>query len=221
MCWGRYKEEKLLVKCKLAIKMRGNIVASRYILKTNSTNIHGNKMPIEVARVVVEVAHEEMARLPFPNLNAGITFIGQAVGVPVAWDKHLIIDESERGQKRKQEDIEAMMPSTQYPQPPKLPLVEPLTQEVVSISHNDLASMSSTLTSLLKFLSQWDNDHHKNIKIPSHVFGYNTISTLFMDDVTQFCNMEKIGQTLMILYLSCWMIYYIPMGWIICTHFSI
>lgn len=55
-------------------------------------------MPKEVARVVVEVAHDEMARLQFPNLNAGITLVGQAVGVPVAWHKHLIIDESERGQ---------------------------------------------------------------------------------------------------------------------------
>ncbi|XP_062095332.1 uncharacterized protein LOC133801183 [Humulus lupulus] len=158
-------------------------------------------MPKEVARVVIEVAHDEMARLQFPNLNAGITLVGQAVGVPVAWHKHLIIDESEQGEKRKQEDIEAMIPSTQHPQPPKLPRVEPLTQEVVSISHNDSTSMSSNLTSLLKFVSPWDNDYHKKINIPSHVFGYNTIATLFKDDVTQFCNMDKIGKTPMILYL--------------------
>ncbi|XP_062104704.1 uncharacterized protein LOC133815978 isoform X1 [Humulus lupulus] len=94
-----------------------------------------------------------------------------------------------------------MIPSTQHPQPPKPPRVEPLTQEVVSISHNDSASMSSNLTSLLKFVSPWDNDYHKKINIPSHVFGYNTIATLFKDDVTQFCNMDKIGQTPMILYL--------------------
>ena len=86
------------IECKLAIKTRDNIVSSGYILKTDSTDIHGKKMPKEVARVVVEVAHDEMARLQFPNLNAGITLVGQAVGVPVAWHKHLIIDESERGQ---------------------------------------------------------------------------------------------------------------------------
>ncbi|XP_062103418.1 uncharacterized protein LOC133814478 [Humulus lupulus] len=94
-----------------------------------------------------------------------------------------------------------MIPSTQHPQPPKLPRVEPLTQELVSISHNDSTSMSSNLTSLLKFVSPWDNDYHKKINIPSHVFGYNTIATLFNDDVTQFYNMDKIGQTPMILYL--------------------
>ncbi|XP_062097446.1 uncharacterized protein LOC133803418 isoform X2 [Humulus lupulus] len=161
----------------LANKTRDNIVASGYILKSDSTYIHGKKMSKEVACVVVEVAHEEMAMLPFPNLNAGITL------------------------KRKQEDIEAMIPSTQHPQPPKLPLVEPLTHEVESISHNDSTSMSSTLTSLLKFVSPWDNDHHKKINITSHVFGYNTIAMLFKDDVTQFCNMDKIGQTPMIFYL--------------------
>ncbi|XP_062104638.1 uncharacterized protein LOC133815874 isoform X2 [Humulus lupulus] len=61
--------------------------------------------------------------------------------------------------------------------------------------------MSRNLTSLLKFVSPWDNDYHKKINIPSHVFGYNTIATLFKDDVIQFCNMDKIGQTPMILYL--------------------
>ncbi|XP_062103144.1 uncharacterized protein LOC133814165 [Humulus lupulus] len=83
----------------LAIKTRDNIVASRYILKTDSTDIHGKKMPKEVARVVVEVAHDEMARLQFPNLNVGITLVGQAVGVPVAWHKHLIIDEKEKARR--------------------------------------------------------------------------------------------------------------------------
>ncbi|XP_062118832.1 uncharacterized protein LOC133832511 [Humulus lupulus] len=136
-----------------------------------------------------------MARLQFPNLNVGITLVGQAVGIPVAWHKHLIIN------KRNQEDIEAMIPFTQHPQTPKLSRVEPLTQEVVSISHNDSTSMSSTLTSLLKFVSPWDNDHHKKINIPSYVFGYNTIAMLFKDGVTQFCTMDKIGQTLRILYL--------------------
>ncbi|XP_062075645.1 uncharacterized protein LOC133779745 [Humulus lupulus] len=198
------------IQCKLAIKTRDNIVALGYILKTDSTNIHGKKMPKEVARVVVEVAHNEMARLQFPNLNAGITLVGQAVRVPVAWHKHLIIDESERGKKRAQEDINAMIPSTQHAQPPKLPRVEPLTQEVVSISHNDSASMLRNLSSLLKFVSPWDNDYHKKINIPSHVFGYNTIATLFKDDVMQFCNMDKIGQTPMILYLR-----YIFMSFII------
>ena len=79
------------IPCKLAVHNIRNIVATGYIMKTPSNTVHGKKMAPELARVVIEVAIKETARLPFPNLNENLTLVGEAVGVPLMWPKCLIV----------------------------------------------------------------------------------------------------------------------------------
>ena len=64
------------IPCKLTVDNKRNIVASGYIMNTDSTTIHVVAMPKEVAHVVIKVAIDETARLPFQNLNENIAEVG-------------------------------------------------------------------------------------------------------------------------------------------------
>ena len=79
------------IPCKLAVHNICNIVATGYIMKMPSNIVHGKKMSPELARVVIEVAIKETARLPFPNLNENLTLVGEAVEVALMWPKCLIV----------------------------------------------------------------------------------------------------------------------------------
>ena len=79
------------IPCKLVVHNIRNIVATGYIMKTPSNNVHEKKMSSELARFFIEVAIKETARLPFPNLNENLTLVGEAVEVPLMWPKCLIV----------------------------------------------------------------------------------------------------------------------------------
>ena len=79
------------IPCKLAVNKKLNIVATRYIMKMPSNTVHGKKMAPKLARVVIEVAIKETARLPLPNLNENLTLVGEAVEVPLIYPKCLIV----------------------------------------------------------------------------------------------------------------------------------
>ena len=60
-------------------------------MKTPSNTVHGKKLAPELARVVIEVAIKETARLPFPNLNENLTLVGEAVEVTLKWLRSMIV----------------------------------------------------------------------------------------------------------------------------------
>ena len=60
-------------------------------METPSSTVRGEHIAQELARVVIEVAIDEAARLPFPNLNENLTLVGEAVEVPLIWPKCLIV----------------------------------------------------------------------------------------------------------------------------------
>ena len=63
-----------VIKCKLAIERKGNVVATGTLIEEKGSN----------RLVVINVAHKPNARLPFPNPYEIIN-VGDAIGFELDW----------------------------------------------------------------------------------------------------------------------------------------
>ena len=76
-----------VIKCKLAMKRKGNVVAIGTLIEEKWSN----------RLVVINVAHKLDARLPFPNPYEIIN-VGDAIGFELDWLTSLVILETEHPQ---------------------------------------------------------------------------------------------------------------------------
>ncbi|RVW63030.1 hypothetical protein CK203_062927 [Vitis vinifera] len=76
-----------VIKCKLAVKRKGNVVATGTLIEEKGSN----------RLVVINVAHKPDARFPFPN-PYGIINVGDAIGFELDWPTSLVILETEHPQ---------------------------------------------------------------------------------------------------------------------------
>ncbi|KAL6332413.1 hypothetical protein AAG906_004989 [Vitis piasezkii] len=77
----------VVIKCKLAVERKGNVVATGTLIEEKGLN----------RLVVINVAHKPNARLPFPNPYEIIN-VGNAIGFELDWPTSLVILETEHPQ---------------------------------------------------------------------------------------------------------------------------
>lgn len=80
--------------CKLLTEVGGKVVAVGYLLNTGGSVVHGTPLDQHHSRVSITEAVIPDALLPVPAGNGEFVLVGDAIGVPVAWPKVLILDES-------------------------------------------------------------------------------------------------------------------------------
>jgi hypothetical protein len=80
--------------CKLLTEVGGKVVAVGYLLNTGGSVVHGTPLDQHHSRVSITEVVIPNALLPVPAGNGEFLFVNDVIGVPVAWPKLLILDES-------------------------------------------------------------------------------------------------------------------------------